>query len=407
MKTTNVLVITQWPLRDPLIQVYTYPYLKIIKKTLPPSSKMFLVTHEHANGHLPDDLMRNAINDGIFVIPRRYFKFGMRAIAGWVTTIFALIRIIRTENINVIHCWGTPAGAAGYILSILTGRILVLDSYEPHAEAMVENGTWKRRGLPFVILYLLERLQSRQAHSVIAATNGMREYALMKYDVSFDHFFVKPACVDLHAFRANMIDNSQLRDGLGLTDKIVAVYSGKFGGIYFDVEIFLFFKVAYEHWGDRFRALLLTSNPKEELEGYCKSVGLDFGIVKALFVNHAEMPDYLALADFAITPVKPVPTKKFCTPIKDGEYWAMGLPVVIPENISDDSDIIMSNDIGYVVTRWDRPNIKEAVGYIDRFLQRDRSEYFQRIRDVARKYRSFEVANKVYAEVYGLIKHLA
>ena len=45
------------------------------------------------------------------------------------------------------------------------------------------------------------------------------------------------------------------------------------------------------------------------------------------------------------TPVKPVPTKRYCTPVKDGEYWALGLPVIITEGISDDSGIIRENGI--------------------------------------------------------------
>ena len=36
-------------------------------------------------------------------------------------------------------CWCMTAGSLGYILSKTSGKNLVIDSYEPHAEAMVEN----------------------------------------------------------------------------------------------------------------------------------------------------------------------------------------------------------------------------------------------------------------------------
>ena len=107
----------------------------------------------------------------------------------------------------------------------------------------------------------------------------------------------------------------------------------------------------------------------------------------------------MGLADFAITPVKPVPTKRYCTPIKDGEYWAMGLPVVIPENISDDSGIIREQDIGAILQRFDTEAYKEAVMKIDDLLQMPGR--FEKIRSVARQYRGFEIANEVYAKVYG------
>jgi len=109
----------------------------------------------------------------------------------------------------------------------------------------------------------------------------------------------------------------------------------------------------------------------------------------------------MSLGDFALNPVKSVPTKRYCTPIKDGEYWAMGLPVAISPNISDDSDIIEKEKIGVVVDFRDRIGRNEAVKRIGHLLDVARKdELSNRIQKVAEKYRSFEIAKKIYAEVY-------
>lgn len=55
-----------------------------------------------------------------------------------------------------------PAGALGYVLSKFTGSKLIIDSYEPHAESMVENGTWKKSSLKFKILFWLEKNRARE-----------------------------------------------------------------------------------------------------------------------------------------------------------------------------------------------------------------------------------------------------
>src|SRR6185295_4367020 len=117
---------------------------------------------------------------------------------------------------------------------------------------------------------------------------------------------------------------------------------------------------------------------------------LDPGIIEIRFVPHAHIPEYIGLADFALTPVKPVPTKRFCTPIKDGEYWAAGLPVVITKNISDDSEIIEKNNIGAVINEFTKDDYLKAIQKIDNLLNNQPAEVLSRkIISVAEKYRSF------------------
>lgn len=107
---------------------------------------------------------------------------------------------------------------------------------------------------------------------------------------------------------------------MGFVNKIVCAYAGKFGGIYLDKEVFQFLRIAYDYWGEAFRILLLSNIDTSEIKKYCVAAGLPFHVVTKLFVPHAEVPKYIGLADFALRPVKPLPSKRYCTPIKNGEY---------------------------------------------------------------------------------------
>lgn len=108
------------------------------------------------------------------------------------------------------------------------------------------------------------------------------------------------------------------------------------------------------------------------------------------------------MADFAISPVKPVPTKKYCTPIKDGEYWAMGLPVVIPPNISVDSQIIKENRAGAILESFDEKGNMETIRLIDAIIKgKSRMEVYNAIRPLAEKYRNFTIAEDIYKMIYG------
>jgi hypothetical protein len=340
MNKGNILVLTQWSYRDALVQTYTLPYVAYMRQALPAAYRIYVLTSEQERIALkPADV--EAINQewapqNMELIAHSYKRFGWRKITQTAGELFGLLQLVRKKKIKVIHAFGTPAGSIAWALSKVTGAQLVIDSYEPHAEAMVENHTWTEDSMAYKLLHRMEKLQTQRASAFIATTEGMRQYAKDRFGVTVKQLYAKPACVDLDQFKPGPKDPVLLKE-LGLEGKIVCVYAGKLGGIYLKEEVFDFIKACYLHWNDRFRFLMLTNATKEEIAAEVKRTGLPENIVMAKFVSHSEIAAHLSLGDFGLNPVKPVPTKRYCTSIKDGEYWATGLPVVITRDISDDS----------------------------------------------------------------------
>lgn len=404
MNRPNILVLTYWSWADALIQTYTLPYLHFIRNAKP-GSKIYLLTLEKPQLALAENekkITRDKLKAaGIIWLSLPYRRFGFAPLIIWGVGLFRLAFLIFQKRIGTLHCWATPAGAAGYFLSVLTSSTLIIDSYEPHAESMVENGTWTEHSIAFRLLFWLEKKQTQRAAHIISATEGMRGYAREKYGTEIKSFYVKPACVDLNLFSEKNVKDPILLKSLKLEDKIVCVYAGKLGGIYLDREVFDFLKIAADHWGDKFRFLLLSNQPKQSVEFFCKQSGFNQDQVILNFVPHALVPSYMGLADFAITPVKPVATKRYCTPIKDGEYWALGLPVIIPKGISDDSMIIYENGIGAVLEDLDTTSYRLAVQQIEDILKLPRAENFKKIRAIAVQYRNFDNASRIYQRLYA------
>lgn len=391
----NILILTYWSFKDALIQTYTLPYVHQISETLNDDNKIILLTLEKE----PQDSF--AVNNKIRVISWLYKPLGIKAAWMWFKYIIKLVRIIRKEKIDTIHAWCTPAGMIGYILSVITGKELVIDSFEPHAETMVENGEWKKDSFAFKLLFRFEKLQAHRAKHLIAISSKMYSYAKEKYNLTNKTLFIKPACVNLELFSNKNIKAPALIKELGLENKIVCVYAGKFGGIYLEKEAFDFFKAAENFWGDRFVALILTSNTEEEIENYRILSSLKTTSIIRRFVPHAQIANYIGLGDFAFTPVKPIPTKQYCSPIKDGEYWALGLPVVITKNISDDSDIIKENGIGYVLEQLTDAEYLKAIQLVDLLLKNNsRENLYSKIRSVAETKRNFSISQNIYNNIY-------
>jgi glycosyltransferase involved in cell wall biosynthesis len=395
----HVLVLTYWNFNDALIQSYTLPYVRIMLDQLPPGSVVHLVTLEKEGRP-----QIRCEEPGIVLHPFRYRPFGWRALGMMMDLVWRCCLLVWQYRIGTVHAWCTPAGMIGHIVSVITRRPLVLDSYEPHAEAMVENGSWSRSGAAFKTLFLFERWQSQRAVAHIACASGMHNYARETYGVRCKRFFVKPACVDLERSSLKLRKDPALMRELGLEGKLVAVYAGKFGGIYLEQEVFDLFRVARDHWGERFRVLLLTAHSMTDLGPFMRAAGLDPSMFTVRFVPHSDVLGYMGLADFALTPVRSVPTKRYCTPIKDGEYWALGLPVIITPNISDDSRIISEAKAGAVLDGLDDASYRNAVLEMDELLKEGMEALYLRIRPLAEKHRNFARAVAVYRDIYGNVQ---
>lgn len=397
MKPGNLLILTYWSFDNALIQTYTLPYLLQIRKIIPAQNKIYLFTFSQNQSFNPSTLAQisRLKEQNIFLIEFRYQKFGVWMMFKLLFVFAYLIYLCVAKNIKYLHGWCTPGGALGYLLSVVTGKTLILDSFEPHAETMAESGTWSRSGLAYKVLFALEKRQLKKAKEVICAARGMIRHSQEIYGITKNRYFVKPACVDLKLFDP-LVPSKHTEFNLRSN---VCVYAGKFGGIYLEQEVFDFFKAAHDHWKGDFTVLLLTSHSNQEIETYCTASGFPPSALIKLFVSHQEVPAYMKLGTFGFCPVKPLPSKEFCTPIKNGEYWAMGLPVVITNNISSDSALIEQHKIGYVLKHLRAEEYSNALHALDA-LKKD-PQLTERIRKIAVETRSFEISNAIYRTIYG------
>jgi glycosyltransferase involved in cell wall biosynthesis len=399
----NILVVTEWGFEEGLIQSYTLPYLKIIHK-VNPSLRIYMVTKEKKGFEKDRDKLeeaRSALKGyNIVLLPEKYYRAGVAKYILSVLHFLKYVYIIYSKRIQYIHSFCTPAGGYGYILSRLTGKKLIVDSYEPHAEYMVECGVWNNQQFAFRVLNWLEKRQAQRATYLIATTPNMVAHTQERFGIAIRNWDVKPACVDLDRFVYDWEKSEDLRNKLGIANKIVCVYAGKFGDFYLKEEVFEFYRVAFSYWKERFHVLLLSDLSPEELVRYCNQFELerkDFTLVNSL---HEMVSLYLSAADFGISPYRPSPSKKFCTPIKNGEYWAVGLPIVITKDISVDSELIEGKRIGYVLKELTGEEYMNAVKEIDELLKGDRDELRARIRQIAIDKRSYGIAENIYKKIY-------
>ena len=392
MKT--LMIVTYWSFEDALIQSYTLPYVRLIKKHLGTDTNIILITFDR-NPHTEQEI---EIEPGITNYKFRLYNFGWKAIIEVLAALRQMRKLIASRNVFQLHGWCATGNGIAWVLSRKTGLPLIADSFEPNAEPMVETGTWKSGSIAFRIQFWLEKKTAQHATQLIAISPYMQDYMEKKYGVTRKIKYIKPACVDLELFSANKKHIGTLVNELQLQDKIICVYAGKIGGFYLEQELFDFFAVAEKKWGDKFRVVLLTSHEKSFVDNYATKAGFSVDKMIIRFVKHHEVPDYLGLGDFAIGPYKPVPSRLTCSPIKDGEFWALGLPIIITKGISNDTELIVKSKCGAVIESFTVSGYLTALDQIEVLLLD--TSVADRCVQLARDYRDFGIADKIYSEIY-------
>jgi polysaccharide pyruvyl transferase WcaK-like protein len=118
------------------------------------------------------------------------------------------------------------------------------------------------------------------------------------------------------------------------------------------------------------------------------------------FVTQNQVPKYLSAADFAFSLHRPTPSKQAISPIKNAEFWANGLPIIMPDGIGDDSHLTKTHRLGVVIEDFSKIST-------DHF--EELSSYFTENRKVndrvrfAKEHRGFDIVEKCYAEILSSI----
>ncbi|MEQ8925914.1 MAG: hypothetical protein RLO81_08885 [Fulvivirga sp.] len=383
-KGDNILVFAYYSVKDPVFQSAVLGYLR--KLRLPPGQYFVLLTFENYRFPLTADeridFDKQFADLGIVWVTQTWrsglFKI-LKKLLDLIETLILGVRLIYKYKIGTIYSEGFPGAILSHYLSLITGKRHIVHTYEPHAEYMLEGGTWNSTDWEFKVLKKMERIVAKKANGLITGTSAYKAH-IDGWGYSTE-VHVIPSCIDTDLFRFYPDKRGNIRSEFSIADnEIVLVYLGKLGGMYMDDELFKFFRNCFES-GNKFRFWIFTGDPHEEILSKFDKYSLPHHITLVRQLEPTEVPYYLSAADIGIVGVRPFPSKRYCSPIKTGEYWAAGLPVIIPRGIGDDFEIVESQNIGWVVNHL-------VDTYIDfHSLPLQSREY---IRQVAIQYRGLE-----------------
>jgi glycosyltransferase involved in cell wall biosynthesis len=307
---------------------------------------------------------------------------------------------IHKLDIDVIIGRGAMAGALAYLTSKRTGKPFYVESFEPHAAYMLESGVWSKYDPRYIFQRFWESKEKKYARGLMPVAENYRRQ-LQREGLDIKNIITVPCPVNLTDFAPNEVTRKAVRDRLGFAeDNIIGIYVGKFGDIYYDQEAFELFRTAADYFGKSFRLVILTPNSLTEVRRKLHDVGLYEGHYFATRAPHHEVADYLSAADFAFAPIKPADCRQYCSPVKVGEYWASGLPVLLTEGVGDDSDIIKLEGGGAIFNLRYPDSVPRALQEIAHQIKQP--AYRKKIRQLAERHRSIGLSRNAYNHFFGI-----
>jgi hypothetical protein len=209
---------------------------------------------------------------------------------------------------------------------------------------------------------------------------------------------VIPCCADIDEVSALMDQRAAARAELGVGDRPVLLYVGKFTGWYMEAEMVEFFAAAREEIpGLVF--VIVTQADREPALSALRACDIDAGDFRITRSAPGEIGRFLAAADAGIAFIRPCLSKISSSPTKIGEYLAGGLPVVSGRGIGDVDELLESGRVGVLLDGFAREHYGAAARALRPML--GDAATAERCRRVARDELSLEsVGIPRYAAVY-------
>jgi glycosyltransferase involved in cell wall biosynthesis len=375
-----------------------YYLITFEKRNTPESTLLF-----YNKQFLRDRFTRMGVNWCPLVYHKRPFIFS--TLYDMCIGIFYGIFISIKRGIDFIHAQTYVGAAIAFPIALLLRKKIIYDANGLLTEEYADIGVLKRESVFFKVANYLEKMFILRADGVIFISGRMSEKIIRGDYIPHKkrnwNFEVIPSHVDMGRFKFSGSKDTKLEEKYNLKGKFVLIYIGSLGTWYMLSEMLDFFKVAKQNIPNAI-FLILSHTEKNAIreEVYKKGIREQDVIITEALPD--EIPGYLSVADAGIFFIKPVFSKEACSPVKLGEYLALGLPVVINSKIGVTEELIKSTNTGVVVTKFEDAEYKRAILELKNLIETDK-KLKDKCFKTAQKHFSIEAALEKYSHLYESI----
>ena len=268
--------------------------------------------------------------------------------------------LMRRHDLEIFHARSHMPAAMALIAAPLARFRLLFDIRGILAEEYADAGIWRHGSLPYRLIKLVERIAIGRAEGAVVLTRRVRDVLFAADD---DRVQVIPCCADLELVRSQAGLREQTRRRLGIEDRVVLVYAGKFSGWYLQREMVDFFARA-RRTIPRLHFLVLSQSDPALIGDEFARLQIPDDARTITRVAPEEIGAHLAAADAAIAFIKPCYSKISSSPTKIGEYLAAGLAIVTGRGIGDVDALLEEHDSGVVLDSFEPAELERGAALL-------------------------------------------
>jgi len=395
----RVLYLVYWGAAEPLGQSIVLPP---VIKLAAMGATVTLITFEK-----PADLVRRSEVERIRAtleghrvrwVPLRYHKRpkGPAKLLDVLHGVGAGLRQAVRQRPDIVHARTFVGGVMGALLAPLVGAKFIYHAEGFYPDEQVDGGFWAEGSLPHRAARLVERVLYSRADGIIVLSERAKAVVerLPAVQRRTTSVIVVPSCVDLELFSAVG------RPPWHAARELRFVYIGSIGGRYLFKRVAEFAATAYRRLG-RVSLRVLTGTERGSVEAVLRDSGLPRDAWSIESVPHSSMPEELSRQDVGFFLFTRGISEHGCSPTKVGEYWAMGLPVVITPNVSDTEDIVRRERVGAVLPEFSGETYERVLDELVALLKDP--DLSERCRAAAEKHYDLEVSCAGIRGLYGTL----
>jgi len=396
----KLIYIAPWPVADPLSLTTVLPHIALLAEDdRVDSITLFSYEKHDYDSKVINELLPQSVTHVPLVdLPRSSIPF-LRRIRQYRFFKKKLLIVASSYRPDLIICRAT-SGILGDFLYRKLSTPYVVESFEPHAHYMLQTATWRWWNPKFLVQRQWEERIKKTAAYLITVSHGYARHLEVSEGIDRNRLRTVPCWVDLDRFRLDADSRHYIRNKLCIGTRIAVVYVGKFYGIYSPLYDLAMLHHLQQGLGEPLYIIVLTSADQSDVRKQLRLSGFRDEQVYVDCVPHNAVNAYLNAADLALSFWSSGPWSFACSPIKHAEYWACGLPLLMPTLVGDEAKWLHNEKAGATALFSDAQSVLIASHWLKTIL--GEVGHRERIRKIALTKRGPDSLIQVYDELLSV-----